>query len=270
MISPDGIGVAGEKFTVDAATFRDLAAPPHSGGDLTAALALWRGEPLGNADVPGAHRFHLRWAAQREALTELHRPLIHEHVDQLGGVSEATLWSRPERWSRCIRSMSGAMRVAQALTCCGRRLEARAYMSTARKALSSDVGVPPAVILTDIPAKPDESAAPMVRSHVVARPKLAVLPLQVTSQDDALQVTARHVVPELLLGLWQSGLCEVTELDWPLPDRGAPVADIPYVVRGSLTRLDGCIRLSLRCPDGRRGRCCGSRGSARIRPPARR
>jgi hypothetical protein len=32
----------------------------------------------------------------------------------------------------------GHARVAQALTRCGRRLEARAYMSTARKALSSD------------------------------------------------------------------------------------------------------------------------------------
>jgi DNA-binding SARP family transcriptional activator/Flp pilus assembly protein TadD len=249
--SPDGIGIASQRFTVDAATFRDLAASARSGSDLTEALALWRGEPLGNADVPGSHRFHLWWAAQREALAELHRQLLHERVDQL--------WTSPSDALVMARSLValhpldewGHARVAQALTRCGRRPEARAYMSTARKTLSIDVGVPPAMVLTDIPAEPDEKPAPMVQRQVVARPKIAVLPLEVAPRDDALQVTAMHVVSALLLGLWQSGLCEVTELDWQLPDRRASVPDFSYVVRGSLTRLDGGIRLSLHCLDRR-------------------
>ena len=250
--SPNGIGIAGEGFAVDAATFRDLGAPARSGSDRTRALALWRGEPLGNADVPGAHRFHLWWAAQREALTELHRQLLHERVDQL--------WASPSDALVVARSLValypldewGHARVAQALMRCGRRLEASAYMSTAREALSNDVDVPPAAVLTDIPAEPGEKSPPIVQRQVVNRPKIAVLPLVVVPQDDALQVTAIHVVSDLLLGLWQSGSCEVTELDWQLPDRGAP-SHFSYLVRGSLTRLDGGIRLSLRCVDGRRG-----------------
>jgi DNA-binding SARP family transcriptional activator/tetratricopeptide (TPR) repeat protein len=248
--SPDGIGIAGEGFTVDAAAFRDLAAPPRSGTGLTQALALWQGEPLGNADVPGAQRFHLWRMAQREALTELHRQLLHERVDQL--------WASPGDALVVARTLValypfdewGHARVAQALTRCGRRHEAGAYLSTTREVLSNDVGVPPAAVLTDVPTEPVER---MVRTQVVARPKIAVLPLEVAPQDDALQVTAMHVVSALLLGLWQSGLCEVVELDCQFPDAGAPVPDFGYVVRGSLTRLDGSIRLSLRCVDGRRG-----------------
>jgi DNA-binding SARP family transcriptional activator/Flp pilus assembly protein TadD len=248
--SPDGIGIAGEGLTVDAATFRDLAAPARWGSDLTEALALWRGEPLGNADVPGARRFHLWWVAQREALMELHRQLVHERVDQL--------WASPGDALIVARTLValypfdewGHARVAQALTRCGRGLEADVYMSTARETLSNDIGLPPAAILTDIPAEPVEK---MIRRQVVARPKIAVLPLEVAPGDDALQVTAMHVASELVLGLWQGGLCEVTDPDWQSSDRTAPVPDFNYVVRGSLTRLDGAIRLSLRCLDGRLG-----------------
>lgn len=245
--SPDGVAIAGDGFTVDASMFRQLAATPTEQA-LSEALGLWRGEPLANADVPDAHRFHLWWAAECEALTELHRRLLHELVDQLWASPSDALITARRLVALYPLDERGHAKVTQALSRCGRVSEGRAYEAAASEALIRELGLPRESV-PDTPAEPAGRPPPIMRRRVVMLPRLAVLPLEITSQDDASRATAINVASALALGLWQGGICEIVEFDWRLPL--AP--DFSYVVCGSLTRLDSGMRLSLRCLDARRG-----------------
>jgi DNA-binding SARP family transcriptional activator/tetratricopeptide (TPR) repeat protein len=251
--SPDGVVIAGETLTVDAAVFRRLVTSSSSPHDSTRALALWRGDPLADADVPGLHRFHVWWTAEREALVTLHRRMLHERIDALWPCPHDGLGMARSLVARYPLDEWGHARVAQALNQDGRPSEARTYLEATRQALSLELGLPPASVMVDIPDEPDDKPTPSARRKNAARLKIGVLPLQVPFQDDALQATATHVASVLAHGLWQSGLCDVAELDWRPPETDASLRDLTYAVRGSLARLDGGIRLSLRCIDAHRG-----------------
>jgi len=120
--SRDGIAIAGETLTIDAAVFRRLVTAGRSPHDTTEALALWRGEPLAGAEVPGLHRFHVWWTAERDALDMARNLVARYPLDE---------------W--------GHARVAQALKHDGRPSEARAYLAATRQALSLELGLPPTV-----------------------------------------------------------------------------------------------------------------------------
>jgi DNA-binding winged helix-turn-helix (wHTH) protein/tetratricopeptide (TPR) repeat protein len=90
------------------------------------------------------------------------------------------------------------------------------------------------------------------RTRGMARPLLAVFPLQALPDEECLNAMAARVTAEIAHGLWRGGICDVAELDRPASDEGGG-AELTYAVRGSLLRLDDGLTLSLRCETGHRG-----------------
>jgi hypothetical protein len=165
--SQNGITIAGEGLTVDVTAFRRLTASIRSEYDAREALALWRGEPLADAEVPGSHRFHLWWTAEREALTKLHCRVLHERVDRLWSSPCDALAAARSLVTRYLFDEWGHARVAQALKRTGRIPEARAYVEATRQTLSLELGLPPASVMMELPKEPYGLAIP--RSTAPAR-----------------------------------------------------------------------------------------------------
>lgn len=229
--------------------FRQLAASLRSERVLTEALGLWRSEPLANAAVPNTHRFHLWWIAEREALTGLHRQLLHQRVDQLWASPNDALIMARQLVALYPLDEWGHARVTQALNRCGHISEGRTYRATTGETLSLELGLPRRSVLADSPEEPTGRSSPSSRTRVISRPKLVVLPLDLAPDDDAARAAAMNIESTLALGLWQGGQREVADFHPPMPT----VIDAFCAVCGRLTRLDCGFRLTLRCLDAGRG-----------------
>lgn len=229
--------------------FRQLAASLRSERVLTEALGLWRSEPLANAAVPNTHRFHLWWIAEREALTGLHRQLLHQRVDQLWASPNDALIMARQLVALYPLDEWGHARVTQALNRCGHISEGRTYRATTGETLSLELGLPRRSVLADAPEEPTGRSSPSSRTRVISRPKLVVLPLDLAPDDDAARAAAMNIESTLALGLWQGGQREVADFHPPMPT----VIDAFCAVCGRLTRLDCGFRLTLRCLDAGRG-----------------
>jgi DNA-binding SARP family transcriptional activator/tetratricopeptide (TPR) repeat protein len=255
--SPDGIGLVQKGLVIDALAFRRLASTICSEHEAREALALWRGKPLADADVPASHQFHVWWIAEQEALIEIHRKLLHDLVNRL--------WSSPAEALAAARQLVtqhpadewGHARVSQALERVGRGAEARIYAEAARQALSRELDLPAASIMTKLPPAPCVPAnlrhAEPIKPGGVTRPLLGVLPLHVLPDDESLQAMARHVTSELTGGLWRSDVCDVVECDGPTTPQEERSPTLTYAVRGSLVWLDEGVKLSLRCETSHNG-----------------
>jgi DNA-binding SARP family transcriptional activator len=257
VVAGDSVGIARDRLTVDAVAFRRLAAMLLAGQDPKEPLPPWRGDPLANADVPQSHRFHSWWTAEREALMELHARLLRQSVDRLWPSPREALAAARDLVARYPLDEWGHGRVAQALTRAGRAAEARAYIESTRRALGLELGLPAAALMASLPAEPRRSApiapADRPRGSGRARALLGVLPLQALPRDEALEAVAARLKAELVHGLWRSRVCDVADLEADSSDDASRGVDLTYAVRGTLTRIDGRLRLSLRCETAPRG-----------------
>jgi DNA-binding SARP family transcriptional activator/tetratricopeptide (TPR) repeat protein len=253
--SRDGVRIAPEGLVVDAAVFRHQASSTVSEHQAREVLALWRGQPLFDADVPGSLRFHVWWAAEQEALLEIHRTQLHNLVDRL--------WSSPGEALAAARQLVahhpmdewGHARVSQALERMGRGAEARTYFTTVRRALSLELGLPAVSLMVDPPRDPDTLApdrgtlaqptVPPIRTNGEL-PLLGIMSIQVVANDESLRSVAAHITSDLAHGLWRGGICDVVEVEDGASDR-VRLADMTYVVRGKLDRMHDGLTLSLRC-----------------------
>jgi DNA-binding SARP family transcriptional activator/TolB-like protein len=257
VVSGDGVGIAREGLTVDAVAFRRLAPMLLADQEPKEPLPPWRGDPLANAGIPQSHRFHSWWTAEREALMELHVQVLRHGIDRLWCSPREALAAARDLVARYPLDEWGHGRVAQALRRVGRGTEARDYVDATRRALSLELGLPRAAFMTSLPAeprRPESVAAPGRQPSRLARTRalLGVLPLQVVPDDRSLDAIAARFKAELVHGLWRSRVCDVADCEQG-SDAASRDAGLTYAVRGTLTRLDGRVRLSLRCVNAQRG-----------------
>ena len=253
--SRDGVRIAPEGLVVDAAVLRHQASSTMSEHQAREVLALWRGQPLFDADVPGSLRFHVWCAAEQEALAEIHRTQFHNLVDRL--------WSSPGEALAAARQLVahhpmdewGHARVSQALQRMGRGTEARTYFTTLRRSLSLELGVPAVSVMVDPPLDPDTLApdrgtlaqplVPPLRTSG-GPPLLGIMSIQVVANDESLRSVAAHITSDLAHGLWRGGICDVVEVD-DVADNHVRPSDMTYAVRGKIDRINDGLTLSLRC-----------------------
>jgi len=252
--SRDSITIAQESLAVDVVVFRQLAAGTPSKPDAERALKLWRGRPLADIDVSGAHGFHCWWIAEREVLSATHQSLLHRLVDLSWPSHDQALVAARHLVAQYPTDEKGHWRVSQALHQLRRQTEARDYLTTTRHALGLELGVPPASLMMDLPpvpnvAVPDDS--PLIQRSDSPRlngipPLLGVSPIRVVATDETLRSMAAHITSDLAHGLWRSGICDVVEVDDGVSERVRP-SNPTYAVRGKIDRIHDGLTLSLRC-----------------------
>ncbi|MBE1874515.1 AfsR/SARP family transcriptional regulator, partial [Myceligenerans pegani] len=149
-----GYRLAPSRVAVDAARFAELATRDVEASvaarrrDLSAALALWRGEPFHDAAsgwlaTEARRRLTAQYLTALEAAADLDRlaaePL--ERLDDLRAACETHPF-RESLWSRLLRALQAA----------GRRAEALAEYERMRTGLAGELGVDPAPELRDLHA----------------------------------------------------------------------------------------------------------------------
>ena len=253
--SRDSISISPERLTIDAISFRRLATGTSSKLDAERALELWRGRPLADVDVSGAHGFRCWWMAEREALSAVHQNLLHRLVDLSWSSHDQALVAARYLVAQYPTDEWGHARISQALHRSGRQIEARTYLATTRNTLGLELGVPPDSLMMDLPpvpdpAAPDESAQarPSIQTLRISGtpPLLGVTSIRVAGTDEALRSMAAHVTSDLAHGLWRSGICDVVEVDDGANNHVRP-SYMTYAVRGKIDRTHDGLTLSLRC-----------------------
>jgi DNA-binding SARP family transcriptional activator/tetratricopeptide (TPR) repeat protein len=246
--SRDTVAITPDGLTVDAVVFRHLAAASASRREAEQALKLWRGQPLADAEVDGSYRFHTWWLAEREALSALHRGLLHNIVDLSWPSPDDALASARHLVAQYPLDQWGHGRVSQALERVGRAIDARTYITETQRALSLELDVPMTSIMTTLPAEPCPPGRSLPAARTTERrPLLGVMPLQVLPNDEVLQAMAVHVASEISHGLWRTNVCDVVE-----PDGGC-TPNLAYAVRGKLLLVGEGLALSLCCDSTQSG-----------------
>ena len=253
--SRDSVTIAPERLSVDAIVFRRLATETSSRPDAERALKLWRGRPLADVDVSGAHGFHCWWIAEREILSATHQSLLHRVIELSWPSHDQALVAARHLVSQYPTDEKGHWRVSQALHQLGRQTEARTYLATTRHALSLELGVPPASLMMDlphVPYVPTPGESPLTRSSGPpprlsgTPPLLGVSPIRVVATDETLRSMAAHLTSDLAHGLWRSGICDVVEVHDGVSER-VRLSNLTYAVRGKIDRIHDGLTLSLRC-----------------------
>lgn len=212
--SAEGIALAGKNLSVDADMLRQAARSCTPKQSVTEALAFWRGPPLADVEVRGRHAF-LSWlAAERESLASAHARLLKAAVDQAWPDPEEALLAARRLVAQEPWNEWGHLRVAQLLERCGRISEARAHLSTARRSLSRELGIPEADLLVNAPAPPHVGLAPDGRARGGGDPKLATQLAAARSLAGALQPDANRKALELLDTILAENADEPRALAW--------------------------------------------------------